>query len=778
MNTMDNKYNDEFDDEIDLRELYKTLLKHKISIFLITFLFFIGSLIFAYYKPNIYSSNMSLEILKENKGGMESSIALNQMLLGSDQVNLENEKVVLQSRFIVQKALEKLDLDTKYYVINRFFKKIELYKDAPFDVKIISLDDMMYGKTFELIPIDSVSFRLEIKPLSKYSIKGILATLNIISLDEKDKISYNQIHHYNELIKTPYFTIMVDKLKHIDGLKYNFSFIKQDKLYDFYKDNLSVKNMLKSSSVLELTYQDTVSLRAKEILDAISTTYIATTVKQKTEANGLTLNFIDTQLKVISANLKNSEKNLENYKIHHSVVDLKTKLEVKTQKIAEYEGEQLELQTEINILNNIKYYINKNKDLTALSIGTVKFTDNRISLLVTSLEALMNRREQLASKYTQFHPDIVKIDKSIKIAKKAIKKAVQNSLDQLNQRSIDLGNMVVQLNKSLESLPTEEKKLAQLLRPLKVNQKIYEFLLQKRAETAILKSATIANARILDSARENTTPVKPKRVLIVVVSVISGLIIGIFLAFLREFFTTTLQSLEELEHITSLPIYGVIPYNKDESTENTYKEAFRNLRTNLQFLPESKNHKIISITSSISGEGKTTISTTLGEMLAKGDKKVILLDLDLRKSSFHTEFEVKNDVGVSNYLIAQNKLSEIIQTTNIENLDIIPTGPLPPNPSELILSKAFTKMLEVLKKKYDYIIIDTPPAGLVTDAIIVMNYSDLSLFLVRANYTKKEFIKNIDKLVKEYKENRVGIIFNGATINSQYGYYGYYNYYK
>ncbi|OQY37292.1 MAG: hypothetical protein B6229_08650, partial [Spirochaetaceae bacterium 4572_7] len=204
-------------------------------------------------------------------------------------------------------------------------------------------------------------------------------------------------------------------------------------------------------------------------------------------------------------------------------------------------------------------------------------------------------------------------------------------------------------------------------------------------------------------------------------------------------------------------------------TKRIYMEAFKSIRTNLQFLPGNEHNDIISITSSVSGEGKTTIAASLAETLARGEKSVIILDLDMRNPSLHEEFNVANDIGMSNYLTMQYTLREVVKETDIYGLDIITTGSLPPNPSELILSTAFTKLLETLKRQYDYIIIDTPPIGLVTDAAIIMNYSDISFVVVRIQYTRKEFVSNIDKMSKDYSQNRMGIILNATNLNSESG---------
>ncbi len=756
-------------DEIDLKDVFRTILRYKVSIILISMIFLIASAIFAYYKPNVYASNSSIEIMDENNGRVDSTDFMLKAFGGSS-ANIENELAVIQSRFIIQAALEKLNLTTNYYKINKVLKKTELYKDSPFIVNIKILEDVMYSKTLELIPRSENSFSLIIKPVSIYSIKGMLARLNIKPLEEDDKVQYNKVHKYGEEISTPWFTFTIDRISNTESGKYSFNFTKNDDLYDRYASGLSASQVSEYASVLNLSFQDNVSLRAKEILNAITESYIYQGIEQKTKVAELTLGFIDSQLDSINKRLKNSETNLENFKSRNDVVDLSGKASIAASKVAEYEAQKLELQTEINILTNLKHFIDKNNDLSGLTVGTINFADNTLGSLVTNLQTMTNTKNNLLVDFTELHPEVQKLTKNISSMRRSIKTALRSSLGQLYQRKSDLTRMINKYNKSLESLPSQEKELARLSRPFNVNQKIYEYLLQKKAETAILKSSTISNARVLDAARDENMPIKPKRKLIVLVGLILGLIVGIALAFLREFLVYTVQNAEEVEKYTSLPLYGVIPLNKDKMTQNIFLEAFRNIRTNLQFLPGNEKNQIISVTSSVSGEGKTTITAALAEILARGDKKVIMLDLDLRKASLHKQFEQTNNIGISNYLTLQNTLEDVTKETNIYGLEIITTGPLPPNPSELILSPMFTELLDRLREKYDYIVIDTPPAGLVTDAVIIMNYADISFSVVRANYTRKEFVKNIDRMAKEHSENRMGIILNGTQIGAQYGY--------
>ena len=771
-------------EEIDLKESFRIILRYKGFISFVVFIFLISSAIFAYYSTSIYKSNTTIEIFRENSKGANDIII---KALGGGKANIDNEISVLQSRWIVQRALEKLNLTTNYYSNNEYDKKIELYKDSPFVVNIVALDDKIYGKNFELIPKTENTFELIIKPVSSYSIKGILAKLHIVPLLEKDKISYDSIHKYGEEINTPLFTISINKIKKFGSKQYFFKKKKKKDLYDTYKNNLTIEQISAYSSLLNLTLEDDVALRAKEILNSITQTYIEQGIISKSKSSKAALAFIDKQLEYISKRLNKSAISIEHYKEKNNAVDMGRKANLASTKIVEYESKELELQTEINILTNVQRFINKNENLSGLTIGAINFADKSLGALIAKLQDMIRQRNDLLTDFTELHPEVQKLTKNIIKMKKSIKIALASNLGQLKQRKKALIEMVAKYNKMLRNLPSKENELANLNRPFDVNQKIYEYLLQKRAETAILKSSTVSRARILDAATENPIPIKPKIAIIMLIGFVLGLITGISIAFLREFLIYTIKNAEEVEKLTSIPIYGVIPLKKNKLTRNISAETFRTVRTNLQFLPGKNSNQIISITSSVSGEGKTTIVAALGEILAHGDKKVIALDVDLRKASLHEIFKLKNDIGMSNYLTFQNSLEEVIKATDVPGFDIITAGTQPPNPSELILSSAFTNLLQVLRKRYDYIIIDTPPAGLVTDAVIVMNYSDISLVIVRAEYTRKEFIKNIDRLAKEHTGIRMGIILNGTKIGAQYGYgygssyaYGYGNakYYK
>jgi tyrosine-protein kinase Etk/Wzc len=771
-------------DEIDLGDLFKTIMKYKYIIALFAIIFTLGAAVFAYTKPSVYSSFATIELQEDSKG-FSAQDALKDAFSGGS-VNVENQIEILKSKSLQDEAVKKLSLGTRYFTVKNYRAR-EYYKNSPFIVIDKVLENTIYGTNFLLTPVDEESFRLEIKPISKYSKRGILALLGVQPLEDYEMITYDKVHKYNEEISTEWFTIEITKISPLENEEYSFSFVHPSIASETYFFDLSVSQVSELSSILMTSIQDGVSLRAADLLNSLLKAYLEQEIDRKSEVANLSLTFIDNQLDDINAKLKVSESDLESYKETNDVISLTDKAKNVSEQLVEYEAKIQELNIEENIMSNLYQYISNNQNLSGLTVGSITFADPVLASLIKNLHELSSQKDTFLLDYTELHPEVQKITKTVSSLRRQIIASLKNNLGQLNQRKASLNGLIEKYKASLETLPKQERDLTRLTRHFSVNEKVYSFLLEKRAETAILKSSTISNGRVLDQALNFNKPIKPKRILIVLVGMILGVIIGLAYAFLREFLNHTIKNTEEIEKYSSMPIYGVVPFNKGKKTNNIFLEAFRSIRTNLQFLPQNEKSRVISITSSVSGEGKTTISAKLAEIIAQTEKRVIVLDLDLRKASVHKEFGLANNVGMSNYLTGQNTLEEVIKKTNEKNVDVITTGVLPPNPSELILTDTMKDLLVELKKSYDYIIMDTPPVGLVTDALILMNYSDVTFTVVRANYTRKEFIRNLDRLSKEHSHNHVGMILNGVEIGDKYGYgygvsygYGYGNgkYYK
>ena len=325
---------------------------------------------------------------------------------------------------------------------------------------------------------------------------------------------------------------------------------------------------------------------------------------------------------------------------------------------------------------------------------------------------------------------------------------------------------------SLGDMPSKELGLMNLSRDFEVNQKMYLYLLEKKAEFEILNAATIPKSRILDRAIVYPSPVKPKKMRIVAVGLILGLILGIFVAFVLEFIDNKIITPDDIERITDIPIYGVVPEKKVD--ESAFEESMNMIRTNMEFISAADKSKTIMISSNIPEEGKTTIAVNLSKTLAKAGKKVLLIDIDMRKFKLIKEFPKANaKIGMSDLLAGNAEIDEAVVNVE-EHLDVIFSGKIPPNPSELLFSPRIEEIVADLKKSYDYIIIDTAPIGLVTDAMILLKKNIHSLFLViaRSEVTDRGIVANLNKLVHKHRLHSVGIILNGLNIQKA-GYYGY-----
>ena len=378
------------------------------------------------------------------------------------------------------------------------------------------------------------------------------------------------------------------------------------------------------------------------------------------------------------------------------------------------------------------------------------------------------------------YPEVIKINKNIKHMKNTIINIIKNMKKNIKERKILFEKSIASKQKVLDRLPADERIFGHLNRKFTINEKIYSYLLEKHSETAIIRASTVSKNRILDKALLPSPSVKPKRYIIVLVGLFIGLFLGIAFVLIKNLLNDKIKSEDDITK-SNLPMLGSIPKINSEhnqikvfsSPKSSVAESFRNLRTNLQFMLGSKDVHIISVTSTVGGEGKTTVCTNLGAIMSMAGKKTIILSLDMRKPTLHTKFKLLNRNGMSTVLSENARLSEVIQKTKYENIDIVASGPIPPNPSELIQSKVMENIIEKLKRTYEVIIFDTPPVGLVTDARILMQHSNTTIYVLRAGYSKKSFLNNIKELSKIDNIKGLSVLLNEVKLEDQKYSYGY-----
>ena len=758
------------EDEIDIKQLFKTILYRKYSIIIVTTLITAIAIVYSYYQPNIYQASSTLELESEKKGGFSQDI-LAEALNGSAGSNLDTEIEVIKSRFLVEKVVKKLHLNKEHIGVNKLYKKIYYYNNAPFNLNLIK------GKklTFKITPKTNNSFLLE-------------TTIN----SNGEKIEYKKEHLFNKEIKNNFFTIKVNKDNNSSlDMKY---YIVSATPASYYADKirgsqLSVSTPAKKADILKISYTDKVAQRAKDVVDTLTNVYMKQSLERKTQEATFTLKFVNEQLKKIEANLKRASKKLEEFKKRNKTVNVKESITQLSQQLAEYENQKSILNMKLTGIKKVISQI-KRGNLETLTLAGVGIEDQSIGTLITELQQALIKQKELLKNYTREHKEVKKVSTRIAQLKRIISRSIKNVLSNLNQRKIVLDRKLNELQKKLKSLPKQEQDYIGLERNFLFNDKFYTYLMEKKTETEIKKAATISKNRVLDLPLLPEKPIKPKRKLIVTVGFILGLILGMALAFVREFLDNTIKDEEDIEQNIKAPMLGIVPsYRNDikertlvvlESPKSPTAEAFRNIRTNLQFMLKGNDSFVVSITSTIAKEGKTSISANLAGALSLLKKRVVIVNLDLRKPTLHEIFEVSNAKGASNYLSNSISLQEALHKTKYEYIDIVPAGPIPPNPNELIASKKLTQMLEELKREYDVVILDTPPVGLVADSKVIIKHSDLTIYTLRANYSKKEFSKLINELYKDSKN--IAVLLNDVKVsNKGYGYgygsgygYGYY----
>jgi len=750
-------------DELKFSDLLWVIKRYKYSIISIALLVTFISVAMAYYKPNTYKAQATIEISRNAK-----STAIQDMiqaaLMGTTTSDIDTEKAILKSRLLILDAMKQVDVVTHIWSVNRIYKKHELYLDSPIAIDIIKGRDIK----FKLSPINKDFYRLEFDGRKS----------------DGSKFHYKGRYKYNKQAKSKYFDLVITKTGlPLSSKYYEFIIFNTDHYAEMLRHlKINVTQLEEKANILGITYQDSVALRAKEFVNTLASVYMKKNIEHKTKEATQTLKFINKQLSAIEDELKKSENNIEKFKIKQKTVDIKMSANQISKTLADYENKVGILNMQISILNTAYNKVKKGVGLDTLTLVGVGIDTSGVSSLINELQQALIKRKTLLKEYTSAHPEVQKVTARIENLKRIIKKSVSNILKELRVKKDLLTKQMNKYQTKLKKLPKAQQNYLSLERKFTFNSKFYNYLLEKRTETEIKKAATVSQNRIVDLAILPEKSNKRSLFITALLGFIEGVILGTLVAFLRNFFNNTIKTIGDVKRGTIAPVIASIPKfylvkNRGlivkEEPKSPEAESFRILRTNLQFMVEDKSSKVIAVTSTVPKEGKTTIIGNLGVTLEMLDKRVVILNLDLRKPTLHKMFNMDNNIGLSEYLSGQTNLDKILKFTEFDNLHIIPAGKVPPNPSELISSDRLKELIDNLKEYYDYILIDTPPIGIITDAKIALKLVDVVLYIVRANYSKKEFLQTVNELYKDEKIPSLGVILNAIKDKAGYG-YGYY----
>lgn len=769
------------EENIDVKELLFKYLIHWPWFVGAVIACLIAAWVYLYMSTPVYTISATVLIKDDKKGGSAGmlsgleSLGLDGMVSSSQ--NIDNEIEVLHSKTIAKEVVEDLGLYISYTDEDEFPSR-NIYKTSPVQVSLtpqeadlleepmivemtlqpqgsidvnVKIGDDEYQKHFEKLPA--------VFPTERGTLAFFLPPDSVLS-------SKRTLEETTDSEKTTRnITATINKpLAVAKG----------------YCKNMTIEPTSKTTSVAVISLKNSNVQRGKDFINKLLEMYNINTNNDKNEVAQKTAEFINERISIISKELGSTEKDLESFKRGAGITDLTSDAQIALTGSAEYEKKRVENQTQINLLQDLqKYMQNEGYEVLPSNIG---LQDVNLAAAINRYNDVLVERKRLLRTSTENNPTIINLDTSISAMKENVQVSLDRVLRGLFITKADLDREASRYSRRISEAPGQEREFVSIARQQEIKAGLYLMLLQKREENAITLAATANNAKIIDEAIADEAPVSPKGKMIYLIALVLGVGIPVGVIYLLELTKFKIEGRSDVEKLTSVPIVGDIPLTDEkqgaiavfENQNNLMSETFRNIRTNLQFMLEN-DKKVILVTSTVSGEGKSFISANLAISLSLLGKKVVIVGLDIRKPGLNKVFNIpRKEVGITQYLANPEKnLMDLVQLSDVsKNLYILPGGTVPPNPTELLARDGLDKAIEMLKKNFDYVILDTAPVGMVTDTLLIGRVADLSVYVCRADYTHKNEYTLINELAENNKLPNLCTVINGLDLKRRkYGYY-------
>jgi tyrosine-protein kinase Etk/Wzc len=702
--------------------------------------------------------------------------------------NLENDINSLSSFSLVSATIKTLNLEIGYFKdkTNIFGHPLQIYSGSHYIVNIDKSHVQPINSRFYITIIDDKSYRLKSTEkevtLYNYVDNVIVSSHNILRIDT--------ICRFNETIHNRYFQFSISRSKDLsipnpkeENLSY-FEFYHQDLLAQEYLGRLKVEPVSVRSSLIKVTFQGENIDLTIDFLNSYLRTYLDEDLAKKNKIAKSTIDFIDSQISEISDSLIKSESKLKDYRSVNQVTDLSYQGQQALEQMTKIESDKSALLVQERYYKYILDYFEKNKDVAGLAPpSSANVVDPLMTTLVTELLSLNAQKANLLSNNSEKNLFLGQIENKIKTQKQAIIENVTNSLNTLNLTQNELNYRSEKLSVEISKLPRTELNMVSMQRKFNLSDAIYTFMLQKRSEAAITMASNIPDYEIMEPARDTSKDIlSPRTMINYILAILLGFLSPTFFIILKLYFNEKITSISDVQHLMNRSVFGIIYSNlyKTDSVVSEFPgssiaESFRNLRSILFLKLRSEPSKVILVTSAQPRDGKSFIAFNLAASIASVGYKTIILDCDLRRPTLHLKFKEDNSTGLSVYMSNKASKDDIILETSVKNLYFIPAGPHLPNPSELIESGILDDLIEYLKSKYEYIILDTTPAGIVADAFLMMKHASQILLVCRNNYTRKDVFSDVINKLQTNKFSDYNIVFNDLDLKrSQYGAYNSY----
>lgn len=751
---------------LTLNEIFAKYLYHWPIFILGVLLSLSMAFVYMRYTQPVFAVNSTLLVKDDKKGNMPAGndILSELSLFGVSKV-VDNEIEILKSKTLMRKVVDRLNLGVNIKSEGTV-KSSDLYSNKPVEFRIIKIHPRWFGKKLLLTFPGKERYILEDEE-SGEKINGLLNQL------QRNTIGVYKIDRSPSFVKTANLSLAV-------------SFSDPISVADQYLKSLSVTLASKQSTVLNLSLESAVPERGQDVLNTLIQVYNEAALEDKNKTTASTIEFIDGRLKLITGELNEVEKDVESFKSSRGLTDISSDANLFLENVKNNDVKLAEVDLQLSVIQDVARYVNS-PSMNQKIPSTLGISDPVLLNQITQLGHLQLQRDQLLATTTERNPILDPINQQIETTSASIKTSISNIAQALKVSKSRLEGNNSEIQGSIKMIPGQERQLISIKRQQTIKESLYLYLLQKKEEAALSYASSVADSRTVDSAYYSKVPVKPRGYIVYLAALMLGFFFPVGYLYGKELLNNKVTGYNDVTAITETPILGDIiltesnePIVVFENSRNAISEQFRSIRTNLDYLhgkPIAGKGRVTLFTSAMSGEGKTFVASNVAAALAVTGKKTVLIELDLRKPKISKYLHLANDKGLSNYLIGKSEIKDILQPSQFnKNLVIIGSGPLPPNPSELLIQEEMDLLINFLRVNFDEIVIDTPPIGLVADAQILSRLVDVSIYIIRQNVTYKDQVKNLDKLFISKKFPKLNVILNGVDTSGGYGYgYGYYS---
>ena len=740
----------------------------------------------AYLYTKLTKSNYTVSasiLIPEKSNGIDMDIDNTfKGLIDKPKNNIFDQIEIITSYPPINQTLQTLRWETSWFKKELFIWQ-GIYKQEPFDVQEAPNFVNLRNLPLDITPNSDNTYTISAD--SEVKINDVLTD-----------IKFKGNGTYGRPFINPWFNFTLNKKPNVDKIPdghYRFVFNDLNQTTLVYQKKLKATLKTKMGDIIECSITGDQPLKDGNFLNELFKIYIGNKLDLQNEAQRRSLDFINKQLSSISDSMNSAGTRFTNFRSKNGIIDLDAEGTLVMNNLKDIETQRATSQMQLDYFNNILDYLNNpGNQKQPISPSVVGIEDPNLNTLVGKLGELYNQRQLVSFSAKENNPALALIDRSLKQTRSQLAENLRNLIDNAKKSLNSLKERQTDINTEMNKLPEKEQQMIDIQRQFNVTNDLYTFLLKKRAETNISLASSVPDVQIIDIARpEAAVPIGLPHSLIYLIGLILGISLPLGVIVLLKILDSRIRTQEDIENNTTIPVIGNIMHETtgvvlvvSKNPKSVMAEAFRTFRTNLQYmLTEGDGGKVISIQSTHPGEGKTFISVNMATIMAMNNKKVLIVGADLRKPKLHNLFDLGNEKGLSTHLIGYERLDDIIQPTSINNLYVLPAGPIPPNPAELIGKPEMKELLDKLRKKYDYIILDNAPISYVTDGLIAGQLSDLNIFILRYGVSRKQQLEMINQYSEKQMINHLALLVNDIKLDSfgysysKYSRYGgYYNY--